>query len=146
MQVKLTTAERADSASVRALSFCLACSWLAAAVDQEQIPIFILVYSAVSIFTQTMTAGAAHKKYDNIILLTAKIFTRNARQATDVTEREHSLFLFPSLSAKATHRQHAACTSCSSLLVMAIKMWQVAWLRHGIGSISTMLDSVETVV
>lgn len=31
-----------------------------------------------------MTAGAAHKKYDNIILLTAKIFTRNRRD----TERE----------------------------------------------------------
>lgn len=96
MQVKLTTAQRADSVSARALSFCLACSWVAAAVDQEQIPIFILVYSAVSIFTQTMTAGAAHKKYDNIILLTAKIFTRNARQATDVTERESTRsFSFP---------------------------------------------------
>lgn len=37
-----------------------------------------------------MTAGAAHKKYDNIILLTAKIFTRNARRATDVTKRERA--------------------------------------------------------
>lgn len=52
-----------------------------------------------------MTAGAAHKKYDNIILLTAKIFTRNARQTTDVTERGRALPL--SLSLRQGNAQTA---------------------------------------
>lgn len=114
MQVKLTAHSILHSVVVSvsvSLSHLACCrpSWPSGNSD-----FYSGLQCALSIFTQTMTAGAAHKKYDNIILLTAKIFTRNRRD----TERDGG-------GVRERERQHAGCTSCFSLLVMAIKVWQV---------------------